>query len=638
MRCKNVAVLMTAVDSDAQADILRGIEQYGKANGCNIAAFVWSTGAFEREKHNLGEVQIINLPDLNLFDGVIVVGNALHIDYNRKVIEDMLDELTCPVVCVGCKIKEYHSVQTDTYTAMRKIVEHFVLEHKVKDIHFVKGVEGSIEAQARYQAYEDVLNENGIPVLPGRVSQGDFYVTGAEKAAEEILNNVLPFPEAIVCANDITAITICDILVEKGYRVPEDVLISGYDYSVEAQSHTPHITTVRMCVRKMGYTAGEMLLDMVNGKGVPEDIFLPDEIVLDESCGCHATQKESELATDKLRHSEEIAKRKMIHQLISLEKNYTECENIGDWFYAVRKFVSKVDDVSEFYCCVNEGFTDKYFQMDALEQEEMTLAQKLSYTRTVYPVISYKEGVFLNKKGFESKYALDDLFKETDRSKLYIFSPLHYLDRTFGYVVFADSDFTIANQLFISWLIGMGSSIENIRKQSMLQNAMRRLEDMYVRDSLTGVYNRFGLARSFAEIKQKSMMSRIKMQLSFVDLDNLKGINDKYGHEMGDEIISSAARIMQEEAGKCVVARYGGDEFIVIGTARDTHEPEEYWERVERRIAEYNKQNAGDMLSLSYGYEVVNVESKTTLEDCILAVDARMYEKKRKKKEARNKQ
>ena len=638
MRCKNVAVLMTAVDSDAQADILRGIEQYGKANGCNIAAFVWSTGAFEREKHNLGEVQIVNLPDLNLFDGVIVVGNALHIDYNRKVIGDMLDELTCPVVCVGCKIKEYHSVQTDTYTAMRKIVEHFVLEHKVKDIHFVKGVEGSIEAQARYQAYEDVLNENGIPVLPGRVSQGDFYVTGAEKAAEEILNNVLPFPEAIVCANDITAITICDILVGKGYRVPEDVLISGYDYSVEAQSHTPHITTVRMCVREMGYTAGEILLDMVNGKDVPEDIFLPDEIVLDESCGCHATQKESELATDKLRHSEEIAKRKMIHQLISLEKNYTECENIGDWFYAVRKFVSKVDDVSEFYCCVNEGFTDKYFQMDALEQEEMTLAQKLSYTRTVYPVISYKEGVFLNKKGFESKYALDDLFKETDRSKLYIFSPLHYLDRTFGYVVFADSDFTIANQLFISWLIGMGSSIENIRKQSMLQNAMRRLEDMYVRDSLTGVYNRFGLARSFAEIKQKSMMSRIKMQLSFVDLDNLKGINDKYGHEMGDEIISSAARIMQEEAGKCVVARYGGDEFIVIGTARDAHEPEEYWERVERRIAEYNKQNAGDMLSLSYGYEVVNVESKTTLEDCILAVDARMYEKKRKKKEARNKQ
>ncbi len=637
MRCKNIAVLMTAVDSDAQVDILRGIAEFGKAHGCNIAAFVWSTGAFEKEKHNLGEVNIVNLPDFKLFDGIIVVGNALHIDYNRRLIEEILEGLTCPIVCVGCKIKNYHSVQTDTYTAMRKIVEHFVLEHKVKDIHFVKGVEGSIEAEARYRAFEDVMNENGIPILPERISQGDFYVTGAEKAAEEILNNVLPFPQAIICANDITAITICDILMENGYRVPEDVMISGYDYSVEAQSHSPHITTVRMRVHAMGSSACEMLLDIVQGKEVPEDIFLPDEIVLDESCGCHETKTDFDMVSDRVIHSEEIAKRKMIHQLISLEKNYTECENIGDWFYAVRNFILKVD-VTEFYCCVNEGFTDKFFEMDALEQEEMTLAQKLSYTRTVYPVISYKDGLFLNKKGFESKYALDDLFKETDRSKLYIFSPLHYLDRTFGYVVFADSDFTIANQLFISWLIGMGSSIENIRKQSMLQNAMRRLEDMYVRDSLTGVYNRFGLARSFAEIKQKSMMSRIKMQLSFVDLDNLKGINDKYGHEMGDEIISAAARIMQEEAGKCVVARYGGDEFIVIGTARDAHEPEEYWERVERRIAEYNRQNEGDMLSLSYGYEVFHVESKTTLEDCILTVDARMYEKKRKKKEARNNQ
>ncbi len=632
MRFKNIAVLMTAVDSDAQADILRGIEARAKENGCNIATFVWSTGAFEKEKHNLGEVNIVNLPDFNLFDGVIVVGNALHIDYNRRLIEEKLEKLTCPIVCVGCKIKNYYSVQTDTYTAMRKIVEHFVLDHKVKDIHFVKGVAGSIEAEARYRAFEDVMRENGLPILPQRVSQGDFYVTGAEKAAEEILNCVLPFPEAIICANDITAITICDILIENGYRIPEDVMISGYDYSIEAQSHTPHITTVRMRVRDMGNKACEVLLDLVNGKEVPEDTFLPDEVVLDESCGCHAKSEGVFERNAHAIHSEEIAKRKMIHQLITLEKTYTECENIGDWFGAVREFVSKVD-VSEFYCCVNEGFVNKFFEMDAMEQEEMTLVQRLAYSKMVYPVISYKDGIFRTKKEFESCYALDELFRDSDRCKLYIFAPLHYLERTFGYLVFADSGFAISNQLFISWLIGMGSSVENIRRQSMLHNAMRRLEDMYVRDSLTGVYNRFGLNRSFADIKQKSMISRIMMQLSFVDLDDLKGINDKYGHEMGDEIISSAASILQEEAGKCSVARYGGDEFIVIGTARDGKEPEEYWSRVQRRVDEYNRTHEGAFLSLSFGYDVFSMEAKTSLEDCILAVDKNMYERKRKKKE-----
>lgn len=632
MRFKNIAVLMTAVDSDAQASVLRGLETYAKEHGFNLSVFLWFTGAFEKEKHNIGEVNIINLPDLRLFDGVIVFGNTLHIASNRKRVEKLLENLTCPIVCIGCQIGDHYSVQTDNYNSMRKIVEHFVLEHKAKDIHFVKGIEGNTDAIARYQAYEDVLRENNIPILPERISQGDFYVTGAEKAAEEILNCVLPFPEVIICANDITAITISDILMERGYRIPEDVMISGYDYSVEAQSHFPRITSIRSRFHEIGLTVGEVIADVLAGKDVPKTIHLTDELMLDESCGC-CKHKDNMVERDKrILRGEDIAKRKMIHQLIRLEKSYAECESIEEWLEAVRTFIEKVE-VSEFYCCVNEGFADKLFKSDIMEQEEMTLKQKISYSKQTYPIIAYKDGIFRNKPAFESRYALDELFKDSDRCKLYIFSPFHYQERTFGYLVFADSDFTIANQLYINWLIGMGNSIENIRKQSMLQNAMKRLEDMYVRDSLTGVYNRFGLNRQFTDIKQKCMMSKVDMQLSFIDLDGLKRINDEYGHEMGDEIIATAASILQSESDRYSVARYGGDEFIVIGTARDESELEEYWERVQKRIEEYNRKQPTAHLSMSFGYDIFKVGSKTTLEECIQISDKKMYVEKRKKKE-----
>ena len=142
MRCKNIAVLMTALDSQSQAEEFKGIEEYAKNHGCNLAVFLWFTGAFEKEKHNLGEVNIVNLPDLSLFDGVILFGNALHLEENCKMIEEILDELTCPIVCIDCKLKDYYSIRTDSYTAMRELVEHFVLDHKARDIHFVKGVEG----------------------------------------------------------------------------------------------------------------------------------------------------------------------------------------------------------------------------------------------------------------------------------------------------------------------------------------------------------------------------------------------------------------------------------------------------------------------------------------------------------------
>ena len=87
MKRKNIAVLMTALDSDGQAEILKGIELYGKENGCNIAVFLWFTGVFEKERHNLGEINIAMLPNLSLFDGVILLADALHLKENKERIE-----------------------------------------------------------------------------------------------------------------------------------------------------------------------------------------------------------------------------------------------------------------------------------------------------------------------------------------------------------------------------------------------------------------------------------------------------------------------------------------------------------------------------------------------------------------------
>lgn len=625
----NIAVLVTGVDSEAQAEILKGIEDYGKANDCNIAVFLWFTGAYERDKHNLGEMNIANLPDFNLFDGIILFSNTLHLESNRKHIQRLLEQVSCPVVCVGAKVADYYYVGTDGYSAMRKLVEHFVKDHKMNRLHFVKGIEGNADAETRYRAYVDVLTENGIPVSQERVSQGDFYVIGAELAAKEILNSKISFPQAIICANDVMAMTICDILKEKGYRIPEDVVISGYDCVTEGQAYHPSLTTIRTRFWDMGKTACRMVLDLLAGEEVPKEILLEDELVLGESCGC-ATNNLSSVKHHPLRS--EVFQRKMIHQMIELEKSIMEIENHVDWTEALKGFISQIGP-EEFYCCVNENFVESIFERGVMEQEAMSAEEKLMYTEKTKVLIAYQNGVFKRKSDFDSKMALDDIFGEAEKGKMYIFSPVHYLDRNYGYFVFVDNEFPIANQLYVNWLIHMGDSLENIRKQNMLKGAMARLEEMYIRDSLTGVYNRFGMERFFAEIKMKSMMSNIKMQLSFVDLDGLKEINDLHGHEEGDRIINATAEVLSKNCGKFYVIRYGGDEFIVMGIVQSEREVEEYWNHVHRNIKEYNEQNKKySELSLSYGYEIFKMEPKTNLEDCIRIVDKKMYSQKNEKK------
>ena len=278
MKWKNIAVLMTALDADAQTETLRGVEEYGKQNGFNVSVFLWFTGVSEKDKQNLGELNIAYLPDLNLFDGVIVFANAFHTEGNRERIEEILEDVSCPIVSIGCELQNSTSVCTDGYAAMRKLVEHYVVDHKFSKIHFVKGVEGNPDGEARYKAYVDVLSEHGIAVAPERVTQGDFYVTGGELAVKEILSGSAEFPEAIVCANDTMAIAVCDLLMEKGYRVPEDVVISGYDYSTEGQEHSPAMTTVRSCFYELGRKACETLIEEMNEIEHTETILLPEEV------------------------------------------------------------------------------------------------------------------------------------------------------------------------------------------------------------------------------------------------------------------------------------------------------------------------------------------------------------------------
>ena len=575
---------------------------------------------------------------VNLFDGIILFSNALHLANNKERIMELLENVRCPIVTLGCSLGNYPEVRTDNYAAMCELIEHYIVDHSMRKIHFVKGIEGNEDAEERYRAYEDTLKKHGIPVMQERISQGDFYVTGATRVARELLNSGHPLPEAIVCANDIMAITICDILMENGYRVPEDVVISGYDYTLEGRYHTPRITTVRCRFRQMCFEACRILLDEIDGKEVPAQIQLADEVILEESCGCHGRREKDDINKEKQYMNADILQRIFIHHMIALEKNLTEDTTMEHWQQSLSEFIRQINP-TEFYCCVNENFVDNVFMDGGMEQESMDEEERLAYSEMVNVVLAYQNGVFKKKMPFESKYAFDEIFKNSEKSKLYIFSPLHYQDRNFGYFVFVDSGFPVSNQLYVSWLISMGNSIENMRKQSMLTNAMKRLDDMYVRDSLTGAYNRFGMERYFAELKMKCLMNHTKLQISFIDLDDLKGINDRYGHEEGDRIISAAASILMKKTKKSYVVRYGGDEFVVMGTVSNEKEIRDYWTAVEAEVVKYNQKNDKKaQLSFSYGYDMFQVEASTYLEECIKVTDEKMYQSKKQKKLARAEQ
>jgi diguanylate cyclase (GGDEF)-like protein len=103
---------------------------------------------------------------------------------------------------------------------------------------------------------------------------------------------------------------------------------------------------------------------------------------------------------------------------------------------------------------------------------------------------------------------------------------------------------------------------KDIGQEVKMRNDLKHALEMAHTDLLTGLCNQQGLIHKCSEtLKDKSTPN----SLVFMDLDNFKMVNDKYGHGMGDKILYEVGRVLTEETrGKDVVGRYGGDEFIIL--------------------------------------------------------------------------
>jgi diguanylate cyclase (GGDEF)-like protein/PAS domain S-box-containing protein len=161
-----------------------------------------------------------------------------------------------------------------------------------------------------------------------------------------------------------------------------------------------------------------------------------------------------------------------------------------------------------------------------------------------------------------------------------------------------------------------------------------KLQTLSLTDELTGLYNRRGFF-TLAE-QQIKMANRNKsgIFLLYADLDNLKGINDKFGHKEGDAALIEAAGILKESYRESdIIARIGGDEFAVIpvGTSLDNIEIIKI--RFYKNLETYNrKRNSANNLSVSIGISYYDPLFPCSIDELMAQADKRMYEQKRHRK------
>lgn len=163
----------------------------------------------------------------------------------------------------------------------------------------------------------------------------------------------------------------------------------------------------------------------------------------------------------------------------------------------------------------------------------------------------------------------------------------------------------------------------------------RKLEEKATKDLLTGVYNKNHFFELYS--RELSIAKRYgrKLALAMIDINNFKAINDTYGHQVGDLVLVQLASILKRSLRSSdVVARYGGDEFIILMFEAGLKEAKATISRIEDSIAQLNlKKELPVEVSASIGVGVGEGQYDTLLEDA----DKNMYEKKRSYYEGRGK-
>ena len=157
-----------------------------------------------------------------------------------------------------------------------------------------------------------------------------------------------------------------------------------------------------------------------------------------------------------------------------------------------------------------------------------------------------------------------------------------------------------------------------------------------VTDELTGLHNRRGFTAIAEQQLKLARRSHAPLHIGFIDMDGMKTINDRFGHAVGDEALKDTAALLRASfRDSDVLARIGGDEFVVLAVGADDKTMERVQERLFAAVAKINLETQRPYaLSLSLGVVACDVESGATLDQMIEEADRRMYQAKGKKRRA----
>lgn len=268
-----IGVLIPDITNPFFAEIVRGIEGVIQTHQFNI---ILCHTFHSHEK----EMEHLHMLHEKYVDGIIFMTSKVTDAHRKFFVESKL-----PVTFVNrrCSDLNSYSVDINNYQAAFEITSFFLKRGHRKIAVIRAPLTDKTSGYERFRGYQDALRAYQLPIDENLVLRSNFKVENAYKAVRNFLDGGNK-ASAMVATSDLMAIGAIKCLTDHGYRVPEEIEVSGFDDIPMATYYRPSITTIHQPILDMGKTASKMLIAKMEGRGLLEkNIVLPHTIVFRKS-------------------------------------------------------------------------------------------------------------------------------------------------------------------------------------------------------------------------------------------------------------------------------------------------------------------------------------------------------------------
>lgn len=622
---KNIALITTASNFERQKVIIKAAHRTLKERG-GYTLYVFSNyGAFYDDSwHEHGEGAIYDLLNYMRFDGCIMEGNLGSRQLANRLAAKVRKQGT-PLVTINIEADDAPFLTIDAYKAGYELMEHLIDKHGCTHINLVQQDSGDVISMQMEKAYREVLHKKGIAYDAQRVMARQVSIQNGRALYQEFQEMGIGDADAVICVHDVMAIGLCLELEDRGFRVPDDMLLCTLNYSTNSIVFRPMLTGADRRDDEAVRTACDLLEDMMAGKTVSRSNFYECKMHYGTSCGCSSQED----AVYGRRYQELIlAKVEAATQVSGMMQYNNALEKVDSLDQLADNLKNMLEGIScsDFFCCLNQSDL-KYI---VNEESERKTEKNRIYDQTMVAVtgVSRRTGQLKNVA-----FPVEELFPaETREGDILIFLPVHYKEQDFGYMVFLNEYFPIEIYNYRICHESIGSSIENLRRQMILQSSIQKLDELHMKDQMTGLYNRFGLQRF-----REEYTSGNEFTVAIMDMDGLKKVNDEFGHLAGNHALCIIANVLQAVTEEDeLLVRYGGDEFLLLSHNTQLSHWQGLRERIDRILADkVSRRQIRYRLGVSIGYAMSTKEIPLSIEECCELADKAMYRDKSSRKRLR---